>query len=697
MSSVSFSWLHLSDLHFGLKGQDCLWPNLRQPFLDDLAELHRRTGPWQAVLFTGDLVQQGQPEEFNAMRAQVLERLWERLRELGSGGAVLLAVPGNHDLVRPDPEEDSPAVDALLDTDNFPRLAAKFWDNPAGAYRRVIDDAFAAYRAWWGATPQRPPGVTDGILPGDFACTMEHAGRRIGIVGLNTAFLQLQGGDYKEKLVWDVRQLHAVCGGAADDWLAQHHICLLLTHQGPDWLTPTARRHGESEIAPPGRFAAHLFGHMHETEIVHIRKGGNHEPVRLCQGSSVFGMETFGDASKTQRSHGYSVGRIDFGDDGATLRIWPRIATNKTGPWRFIPDHVNGHLQDDGGTVPEVVAVRRMKVYAAGSATQAVRLQATATVVKPVPKKQMDRAPEIPPEPDSPSEPPPNRPRLQRKPDGEFVAHARAEIARILSECPPLNTEIEKIAVTPAMGGQSDLVDMLDTTGLLDSVVNDVLRLATIACLAGLAQESVDFRKRWEAAREVLAWLAVLSVHDGWVAEIERSKRGFAGIHFEIPVVTEFGVEILSSRYRQSPVSFPEETARADIPGAHRFEVPLAPPSYVLRKELDALVLKIWNQVFPDNSRTALLAEHITRLNHELEVREVNRTEHHYLAFSSETSTPLKDEAFLAGLLGLLPNLAVIRMATSQGNCPLLVSDEYRLLAVVRSFLQLPRYLSRHW
>ncbi|WP_295446697.1 hypothetical protein [uncultured Thiodictyon sp.] len=43
MPADTFSWLHLTDLHFGLKGQGGLWPTLRQPFLDDLARLHTHT------------------------------------------------------------------------------------------------------------------------------------------------------------------------------------------------------------------------------------------------------------------------------------------------------------------------------------------------------------------------------------------------------------------------------------------------------------------------------------------------------------------------------------------------------------------------------------------------------------------------------------------------------------------------------
>ncbi len=401
MPPTAFSWLHLTDFHYGLKGQKSLWPNLRQPFLDNLADLHERSGPWQAVLFTGDLAQQGKSEEFRDFQQEVLARLWEKLDTLGSGEAKLLAIPGNHDLFRPNPYEDNAAIDALLDKDGFHRIAAKFWDNPAGAYRRVIHDAFAAYTEWWNAAPHRPKDISSGLLPGDFACTLEHAGLRIGIVGLNTAFLQLQGGDYQGKLVWDVRQLDQVCGGAVDDWQQGHDFCLLLTHHGMDWLTSAAQKHGDSEIAPAGRFAVHLFGHRHETGIASIRRGGNPNASRLFQGCSVFGMECFGEPPTLRRSHGYAAGRIEVDGQGlASVRFWPRMATNKTGPWRFIPDHEYAHLLGDQGTAPESLPLSRAAKTGVQSllcktpsseAKQA--LHSSAEIPKPVPSTLPPRRP----------------------------------------------------------------------------------------------------------------------------------------------------------------------------------------------------------------------------------------------------------------------------------------------------------------
>jgi tetratricopeptide (TPR) repeat protein len=379
----SFSWLHLTDFHYGLNGQDCLWPNLREPFLKSLETLHKQCGPWQAVFFTGDLVQSGESAQFAKMQTEVLDPLWAKLAELGSGDAVLLAVPGNHDLYRPNPKShdfDDPAMVLLLQPNGYASIEATFWRQPLCTYRRAIGTAFSAYTEWWEGARRKPPSLKTGALPGDFSATIQHGKRRIGIIGLNTTFLQLAEGNYEERLVWDARQLHAVCEGGVDTWTKQHDICLLLTHQGPEWLTAKARKHGESEIAPAGRFAAQLFGHMHETKITYIRHGGGTRAVRLCQGCSVFGLDKFGEPPEVRRVHGYSAGRIEFGANKTSLRLWPRIATDKAGGWRFIPDHDHAILGSDEGTVAERLASGPAKAHSSPAKSAGV---ARRTIANP--------------------------------------------------------------------------------------------------------------------------------------------------------------------------------------------------------------------------------------------------------------------------------------------------------------------------
>lgn len=353
--SETFSWLHLTDFHFGLQGQKFLWPSLRKPFLDDLEKLRGLCGPWNAVFFTGDLVQSGQSTEFTQMEKEVLEEIWTKLRSLDSGNAVLLPVPGNHDLLRPRPNCDDPALDALLDPDNFSKIAKGFWHGQSGAYRKPVKDAFANYETWFENAPWIPKNLHRGKLPGDFSTTLVTGSKRIGVIGLNTTFLQLQGGEYKQKLQWDASQISEVCPEGVDHWQEKHDMSILLTHQGPEWLTPEARKHGEAEITPAGRFVIHLFGHEHDTSISSIVRGGGDLATRLCQSRSAFGMEKYGEPPQKSRRHGYIAGQITFSDEHSAIRLWPRNATDIPDGWRFIPDHHAGRLNFDEGTTQEII------------------------------------------------------------------------------------------------------------------------------------------------------------------------------------------------------------------------------------------------------------------------------------------------------------------------------------------------------
>jgi 3',5'-cyclic AMP phosphodiesterase CpdA len=52
------------------------------------------------VLFTGDLTQSGDEKQFQELD-KLLKRFWDKLSAMDPEPR-LLAVPGNHDLVRPD-------------------------------------------------------------------------------------------------------------------------------------------------------------------------------------------------------------------------------------------------------------------------------------------------------------------------------------------------------------------------------------------------------------------------------------------------------------------------------------------------------------------------------------------------------------------------------------------------------------------
>ncbi|MCP4698302.1 MAG: metallophosphoesterase, partial [Gammaproteobacteria bacterium] len=265
-----FCWLHLTDLHHGMREQHWLWPGVREIFFEDLKRLHEKSGPWDLVLFTGDLTQKGSAEEFRKLD-EFFERLWKFFDSLGFNPR-LLAVPGNHDLLRP--SQKDPAVKLISQWQQQQDIQTEFWENAKSPYRRVVAKAFAKYTAWQERQVFIPKNLTRGILPGDFSVTIEKAGAKLGVVGLNTSFLQLSGGDYEKKLALHARQFHAACGGDGPDWARQHQACLFLTHHPPAWLDSDSRRHLQAEITAHGRFAVHLCGHMHEAAFRDIAEGG---------------------------------------------------------------------------------------------------------------------------------------------------------------------------------------------------------------------------------------------------------------------------------------------------------------------------------------------------------------------------------------------------------------------------------------
>ena len=350
---TQFNWLQITDLHCGIDADAWLWPNVSECFFEDLAKIHDRCGPWDAILFSGDLVQSGLSEEFKRLN-DILDRICRRLSSLGSE-PVLATVPENHDLVRPKP--DNPALQEMAGWTETP-VPDAFWRSRRNKFRRLVQTAFRYYTSWQTEHPFRKPiEVRAGALPGDFAGTIVKDDAKIGILGLNTAFFQLQGGDYEGKLLLSPHQMLAACGDTFTDWLDGHEIAFLMTHHPPSWLGPTSRQALREEIAPPGRFVSHLCGHLHESYQESLAIGSG-QPFRLCQGASLFGLEKFGSPQKLIRRHGYTAGRVELQPGQGTSRLWPRRAEKHQGGYQHFVNDPSVTLLDDGGTTAETIVIR---------------------------------------------------------------------------------------------------------------------------------------------------------------------------------------------------------------------------------------------------------------------------------------------------------------------------------------------------
>jgi predicted MPP superfamily phosphohydrolase len=324
--------LHMSDLHAGMAEHRDRFQHLRTPILNDLRE-QVAGQPVHILAFTGDLTQRG--TEFDAFQHE-LTIILDAMETWTSARPLVLAVPGNHDLVRPD------ASDGMLTTtldgwEANETLRERFWSSDTHGLRKTVDVAFANYNAWWTAHLaglRTSVQANHGVMPGDFSASVNVGDVRIGVVGLNSAFLQLADNRGVGSLDVDITQLNRVVPGEVDAWLSTHDLTLLLTHHPTSWLCRRGQETFDGWIARADRFDAHLFGHMHKSETKLLDELGLKRPAAI-QAPSLFGVERLRKQG-VDRSVGYSLLRFD-----TVTRIWqlvPRLGT-KVGPGLYMnPD-----------------------------------------------------------------------------------------------------------------------------------------------------------------------------------------------------------------------------------------------------------------------------------------------------------------------------------------------------------------------
>jgi hypothetical protein len=256
----TFGWLHLTDLHVGVGNQDWLWPSLKHEFFTDIARVHTLSGPWETVIFSGDLTQMASRSEFDKLD-EVLSELWDQFAKLGFSPS-LISLPGNHDVQRPPLNAQYRTLKRWW---SEPDIHEEFFNNPKSEYRAAVDVLFKEYSDWVQRDKLNKHLVgTPGLLAGDQAYILEKGDLKIGVVTLNSTWLQVDGADYFEKLHVGPKQLLEVTGADPEKWCEKNSFNLLASHHPIGWLAKKSQELWNGEIYPPGRFSAHLFGHMHE-------------------------------------------------------------------------------------------------------------------------------------------------------------------------------------------------------------------------------------------------------------------------------------------------------------------------------------------------------------------------------------------------------------------------------------------------
>lgn len=105
-----------------------------------------------------------------------------------------------------------------------PQVSNKVWDKSSDYFRQV-EAAFSEYFDWMNRLIESGIPLVEHenvFFPGDISATLTcDDDISVGLVGLNSSFLQVGGGDYQRRVGLDVRQLLPVTNDPAK-WCSKH-------------------------------------------------------------------------------------------------------------------------------------------------------------------------------------------------------------------------------------------------------------------------------------------------------------------------------------------------------------------------------------------------------------------------------------------------------------------------------------------
>lgn len=236
-------WLHLSDFHVGKDGY------AQHRIFDKIhSHVRERVAAWGApdfVFITGDLAQCGKAKEYSMFYD---EFVWPLLEVLGQDWkGHIFTIPGNHDV-------DLGRNQAFSREEVLKPSHHYFDPTPEGLQKReLLIPRFESYIASeCSNSPSGWPKSTEGT----FSQRLEVRGCKVGIVGINTAWL-----------CKDKEDRHRLTPGTflVETALRQiegSSICIVLGHHPLDWLE------SENEVSLRsllGQYhAIYLHGHLHK-------------------------------------------------------------------------------------------------------------------------------------------------------------------------------------------------------------------------------------------------------------------------------------------------------------------------------------------------------------------------------------------------------------------------------------------------
>ncbi|WP_437968851.1 TIR domain-containing protein [Sorangium sp. So ce260] len=355
MATTLFSWIHLSDIHFGHGSAGDRWDQRRVLHLvrtDIAAMVGRGTVKPDAILVTGDVAFSGnarKPAPDQEPREYADATVWLKgiAGDVGIAPQDIFVVPGNHDVNRKVDDDDDVARlirdlregVALLDSELAkPKMRARLASRMS---------AYLEFAAQFAPACRLPPAAPEERL--FWTYRMEQSGLRLRLVGLNTALLAADErtfGEDRGRLRVGVEQ---VTRAVLDPPVARDELVIALSHHPlrAGWVAD--ERDVDTWIR--SQMHIHLSGHVHQADTEMSRAGSGGEFVRVTAGAAHGEQEP-----NVPAAHGYSFASVMRDDAGKLwLRVWPRRWSPTKAAFQPDADNLSGL---DEGRIYEDHALR---------------------------------------------------------------------------------------------------------------------------------------------------------------------------------------------------------------------------------------------------------------------------------------------------------------------------------------------------
>lgn len=321
-----FSWIHLSDIHFGQKSEraESEQNRILHHLKEDIIKRSHDFAP-DVIFVTGDVANRGGafPREEGKEGEYKLAKNWleELARNIGLSSSVIYIVPGNHDVDRTRAQENA-SLDRLL------RGLRNGQDSMDSALKNPDDIALLRmqFENYLNFAKSFSPSSQELYWTHSIQASLEFS---ILLIGVNSAYLCRDDTD-KDKLLLGLPQLELLPTDPKQD----RRITMLLGHHPFEWLADGTE---VIRMAKAG-VDLHLCGHLHDQDSVQIRTSTGKQYFSVFAGAAYMSPH-----NSDIRSHSYNHGTIVLSNQKVFVRIWPRKYSPKNFDFRPDEELVTGN------------------------------------------------------------------------------------------------------------------------------------------------------------------------------------------------------------------------------------------------------------------------------------------------------------------------------------------------------------------